>query len=39
MADCDRAFADRERIFMKTLESDDWDLYLAVIETTDRCST
>ena len=36
MADCDRAFADRERIFMKSLESDDWDLYLAVIETTDR---
>ncbi len=36
MADCDRAFADRERIFMKNLERDDWDLYLAVIETTDR---
>jgi predicted AlkP superfamily phosphohydrolase/phosphomutase len=36
MADCDRAFADRERIFMKSLQSDDWDLYLAVIETTDR---
>jgi predicted AlkP superfamily phosphohydrolase/phosphomutase len=36
MADCDRAFADRERIFMKSLERDDWDLFLAVIETTDR---
>jgi predicted AlkP superfamily phosphohydrolase/phosphomutase len=36
MADCDRAFADRERIFMSRLERDDWDLYLAVIETTDR---
>ncbi len=36
MADCDRAFADRERIFMKSLERDDWDLYLAVVETTDR---
>jgi predicted AlkP superfamily phosphohydrolase/phosphomutase len=36
MADCDRAFADRERIFMKSLEREDWDLYLAVIETTDR---
>jgi predicted AlkP superfamily phosphohydrolase/phosphomutase len=36
MADCDRAFADRERIFMKNLQGDDWDLYLAVIETTDR---
>jgi predicted AlkP superfamily phosphohydrolase/phosphomutase len=36
MADCDRAFADRERIFMKSLERNDWDLYLAVIETTDR---
>jgi predicted AlkP superfamily phosphohydrolase/phosphomutase len=36
MADCDRAFADRERIFMRSLERDDWDLYLAVVETTDR---
>lgn len=38
MADCDRAFADRERIFMANLRRDDWDLFLAVIETTDRVS-
>jgi len=30
--DRDRAFADRERIFMKSLERDDWDLFLAVVE-------
>jgi predicted AlkP superfamily phosphohydrolase/phosphomutase len=36
MADCDRAFADRERIFMSRLDRDDWDLFVAVIETTDR---
>jgi predicted AlkP superfamily phosphohydrolase/phosphomutase len=36
MADCDRAFADRERIFMSRLDRNDWDLFVAVIETTDR---
>jgi predicted AlkP superfamily phosphohydrolase/phosphomutase len=38
MADCERAFEDRERIFLTNLERDDWDLFLAVIETTDRVS-
>jgi predicted AlkP superfamily phosphohydrolase/phosphomutase len=38
LADCARAFDDRECIFFKGLEHDDWDLFLAVIETTDRVS-
>jgi predicted AlkP superfamily phosphohydrolase/phosphomutase len=38
MADCQRAFADRERIILKRLEGDEWDLFVAVIETTDRVS-
>jgi predicted AlkP superfamily phosphohydrolase/phosphomutase len=36
--DCERAFADRERIILKSLERDDWDLFVAAIETTDRIS-
>jgi predicted AlkP superfamily phosphohydrolase/phosphomutase len=36
--DCERAFADRERIILKSLERDDWDLFVAAIETTDRVS-
>jgi predicted AlkP superfamily phosphohydrolase/phosphomutase len=37
--DSDRAFDDREKIFFKKLETvPDWDLFVAVIETTDRIS-
>jgi predicted AlkP superfamily phosphohydrolase/phosphomutase len=36
--DCDRAFDDREKIILKSLERDDWDLFVAAIETTDRIS-
>jgi predicted AlkP superfamily phosphohydrolase/phosphomutase len=36
--DCDRAFADREKLILKNLERDDWDLFVAAIETTDRVS-
>jgi len=36
--DCDRAFDDREKLIFKGLESDDWDLMVAAIETTDRIS-
>jgi predicted AlkP superfamily phosphohydrolase/phosphomutase len=36
--DCERAFDDREKIILKRLESDDWDLFVAAIETTDRVS-
>jgi predicted AlkP superfamily phosphohydrolase/phosphomutase len=36
--DADRAFADREKIILKSLERDDWDLFVAAIETTDRVS-
>jgi predicted AlkP superfamily phosphohydrolase/phosphomutase len=38
LADCERAFQDREKIIFKNLERDDWDLFVAVIETTDRVS-
>ena len=38
LADCERAFDDRERIILKNLERDDWDLFVAAIETTDRVS-
>jgi predicted AlkP superfamily phosphohydrolase/phosphomutase len=38
MEDCRRAFDDRERIILKSLERDDWDLFVAAIETTDRVS-
>lgn len=36
--DCEQAFLDRERIILKSLERDDWDLFVAAIETTDRVS-
>ncbi len=36
--DCDRAMDDREKIIFKALEHDDWDLFVAAIETTDRIS-
>ena len=36
--DSERAFDDRERIIFKNLERSDWDLFVAVIETTDRIS-
>ena len=37
--DSDRAFDDREKIIFKNLESnEDWDLFVAAIETTDRVS-
>ena len=38
MYDSNKAMDDRERIFFKNLESDDWDLFVAAIETTDRVS-
>jgi predicted AlkP superfamily phosphohydrolase/phosphomutase len=36
--DSERAFEDREKLIFKSLERDDWDLFVAVIETTDRFS-
>jgi predicted AlkP superfamily phosphohydrolase/phosphomutase len=36
--DCERAFEDREKIILKNLERTDWDLFVGVIETTDRIS-
>ncbi|HSB61414.1 MAG TPA: alkaline phosphatase family protein, partial [Vicinamibacteria bacterium] len=36
--DSDRAMDDRERIIFQGLEKDDWDLFVAAIETTDRVS-
>jgi predicted AlkP superfamily phosphohydrolase/phosphomutase len=36
--DSERAFMDRERVIFKQLERNDWDLFVAVIETTDRIS-
>jgi predicted AlkP superfamily phosphohydrolase/phosphomutase len=36
--DSERAFEDREKLIFKSLEKDDWDLFVAVIETTDRIS-
>jgi predicted AlkP superfamily phosphohydrolase/phosphomutase len=36
--DSEQAFLTRERIFFKELERDDWDLFVAAIETTDRVS-
>lgn len=38
LADSDRAMDDRERVIFKRLETDDWDLFVAAIETTDRIS-
>ena len=36
--DCEQAFMDRERIIFRSLETREWDLFVAVIETTDRIS-
>jgi predicted AlkP superfamily phosphohydrolase/phosphomutase len=36
--DANRAMDDRERVIFKNLEDDDWDLFVAAIETTDRVS-
>jgi predicted AlkP superfamily phosphohydrolase/phosphomutase len=36
--DSEKAFEDRERLIFESLEKDDWDLFVAVIETTDRFS-
>jgi predicted AlkP superfamily phosphohydrolase/phosphomutase len=36
--DSERAFDDRERIILESLKRDDWDLFVAAIETTDRVS-
>jgi predicted AlkP superfamily phosphohydrolase/phosphomutase len=36
--DSERAMEDREKIILKRLETDDWDLFVAAIETTDRIS-
>jgi predicted AlkP superfamily phosphohydrolase/phosphomutase len=38
MYDSNKAMDERERIFFKNLETDDWDLFVAAIETTDRVS-
>jgi predicted AlkP superfamily phosphohydrolase/phosphomutase len=34
--DCDRAWLDREKLIFKSLESEEWDLLVAAVETTDR---
>jgi predicted AlkP superfamily phosphohydrolase/phosphomutase len=36
--DSDRAMDDREKIILESLKEDDWDLFVAAIETTDRIS-
>jgi predicted AlkP superfamily phosphohydrolase/phosphomutase len=36
--DSDRAFDDRERLILRGLEREDWDLLVAAVETTDRVS-
>jgi hypothetical protein len=36
--DSDRAMDDRERVILENLKRDDWDLFVAAIETTDRIS-
>lgn len=36
--DADKAFDDRERIILENLKDDNWDLFVAAIETTDRVS-
>jgi predicted AlkP superfamily phosphohydrolase/phosphomutase len=36
--DAERAFDDREKIFFERMKTDDWDLMVAAIETTDRVS-
>ena len=36
--DANKAFDDRERIIFENMKQDDWDLFVAAIETTDRVS-
>ena len=36
--DSDRAMDDREKVILENLKRDDWDLFVAAIETTDRIS-
>jgi predicted AlkP superfamily phosphohydrolase/phosphomutase len=36
--DSNKAMDDREQLILKSLERDDWDLFVAAIETTDRVS-
>jgi len=36
--DSDRAMDDREKVIFERLETDDWDLFVAAVETTDRVS-
>jgi len=36
--DADKAFDDRERVIFENMKDDDWDLFVAAIETTDRVS-
>jgi predicted AlkP superfamily phosphohydrolase/phosphomutase len=36
--DAEKAFDDRERLIFENLKDDDWDLFVAAIETTDRVS-
>jgi predicted AlkP superfamily phosphohydrolase/phosphomutase len=36
--DSDRAMEDREKVIFESLKQDDWDLFVAAIETTDRVS-
>jgi predicted AlkP superfamily phosphohydrolase/phosphomutase len=36
--DSDRAMDDREKIILESLKEDNWDLFVAAIETTDRIS-
>jgi predicted AlkP superfamily phosphohydrolase/phosphomutase len=36
--DSNKAMDDREQLIMKSLDRDDWDLFVAAIETTDRVS-
>jgi predicted AlkP superfamily phosphohydrolase/phosphomutase len=38
MYDAEKAFEDREKIFFDRMKTDDWDLFVAAIETTDRVS-
>ncbi len=38
MNDSQRAFKERENLIFSRLKKDDWDLFVAVIETTDRVS-
>jgi predicted AlkP superfamily phosphohydrolase/phosphomutase len=38
LADANRAMDDRERIILESLDDDNWNLFVAAIETTDRVS-